>query len=59
MKLGDLGISVKLNKTNDEADNSKYALKGYTSGFMLDEFAELYHADNDHKFSKDQLYKMD
>ena len=56
MKLGDLGISIKLNRTNDEVDNNMYALKGYTSGFMIDEFAELYHADNDHKFTKDQLY---
>ena len=56
VKVGDLGISIKLN-ADAHPDKKLYVLKGYTRGFEYPGFIESFK--NKTKLSKNQLFEGD
>jgi hypothetical protein len=56
LRIGDLGISIKLDKRVDP-NQPNYILKGYTNGFITKEVKLAY--ENGLMLSKNQLYEND
>lgn len=57
VKLGDLGISIKLDPSDKEGNEDKYYVKGKTVGYVTKEVEE---ADDQGKaINKNNLYKCD
>lgn len=56
VKLGDLGISVKLEK-NDDPNAGQYYIKGVTAGYVTAEVQSI--SDNDFAASRKQLFNND
>lgn len=57
LKLGDLGISVKLDPKDKSGEDPLYTGKGLTKGFVTAEYE--YHFTNELKLTKNQMFDCD